>query len=61
MTAGGIEVLIDLLRYDGPGRKNVAIVITRLAGKPDNMVEIRRRLCGMEILNEPSRQFDLGI
>ena len=57
MTAGGIEVLIDLLRYDGPGRKNVAIVIARLAGKP----EIRRRLCGMEILNEPSRQFDLGI
>jgi hypothetical protein len=49
VAAGGIEVLIDLLHFEGPGRKNVAIVIARLAGKPENMVEIRR-LRGMEIL-----------
>ena len=47
--AGGIKVLVDLLHFDGPGRKNVAIVIARLASNPDNMAEIRAHR-GMEIL-----------
>ena len=47
-TAGGIPILIELLQLEGLGRKNVAIVIARLAKNPDGMVRGMGRMgCGM--------------